>query len=173
MKTNQEVWEKVVEFHGHACPGLAIGVKLYEALHSKMDQKRAEDEEFYCITENDSCSVDAIQVLLGTTFGKGNLFFTDKGKQVYTIVNRDTNESYRFYFNCDKERKSKEEFLAYLLDTPGEELFDIKEVPAPVMERAKIYKSYPCTGCGENTAEHRLTNRNGEKLCLDCLKESM
>lgn len=171
MKTNKEVWEKVVAFHGHECPGLAIGVKLYEAVLAQMKLERAKDEEFYCITENDACSVDAIQVLLGTTFGKGNLFFKDHGKQVYTVVNRGTNEAYRFYFNCQEKRDSKAEFLAYLLDTKGEELFDVKKVDSPLLEKAKIYKSYPCAICGESTSEHRLKNRNGELICLDCLAE--
>ncbi|MCI5189229.1 MAG: hypothetical protein D3905_05405, partial [Candidatus Electrothrix sp. AS4_5] len=30
------------------------------------------DEEIVCVTENDSCSVDAIQVLTGCSIGKGN-----------------------------------------------------------------------------------------------------
>ena len=29
---NQELWEKAVAFHGHACPGLAIGAVSYTHL---------------------------------------------------------------------------------------------------------------------------------------------
>lgn len=39
------------------------------------------DEEMVAIVENDSCAVDAIQVLTGCTLGKGNLIFRDYGKQ--------------------------------------------------------------------------------------------
>jgi len=36
MYQNQAEWEKAVEFHGHECPGLAIGVRAVEAAKTKM-----------------------------------------------------------------------------------------------------------------------------------------
>jgi len=39
----------------------------------KLRSHRATDEEFVAIVENDSCSVDAIEVVTGCTMGKGNL----------------------------------------------------------------------------------------------------
>lgn len=83
MKT----FEDAVEFHGHACPGLALGYKV--ALFAlKALGERAADEELVAIVENNSCAVDAVQLLTGCTFGKGNLIFRDYGKQVYTFVKR-------------------------------------------------------------------------------------
>jgi formylmethanofuran dehydrogenase subunit E len=83
MKT----FEEAVEFHGHACPGLALGYRV--ALFAlKALGERAADEELVAIVENNSCAVDAVQLLTGCTFGKGNLVFRDYGKQVYTFVNR-------------------------------------------------------------------------------------
>jgi formylmethanofuran dehydrogenase subunit E len=46
---------------------------------------RAEDEELVAIVENDTCGVDALQCVVGYTFGKGNRLFRDDGKHVYTI----------------------------------------------------------------------------------------
>mgnify|MGYP000912035627 CR=1 FL=1 len=34
---NQELWKKCVEFHGHECPGLAIGFRACEAAMEIMD----------------------------------------------------------------------------------------------------------------------------------------
>lgn len=34
---NKILWEKVAEFHGHQCPGLAIGYKACEAAMEKMN----------------------------------------------------------------------------------------------------------------------------------------
>ena len=42
---NRDLWIKAVEFHGHECPGLAIGVKACEAAMLKMNIKASEDEE--------------------------------------------------------------------------------------------------------------------------------
>ena len=66
-----ELWEKCVEFHGHSCGGLAIGYRA--ALYAKelLGTGRSEDEEIVCVAENDACGVDAIQVLLGCSAGKG------------------------------------------------------------------------------------------------------
>jgi formylmethanofuran dehydrogenase subunit E len=89
MKT----FEDTIEFHGHACPGLALGYRV--ALFAlKTLGKRAADEELVAIVENNSCAVDAVQLLTGCTFGKGNLIFRDYGKQVYTFMKRPSvNES--------------------------------------------------------------------------------
>jgi formylmethanofuran dehydrogenase subunit E len=71
--------EDIAEFHGHTCPGLAIGYRVsryaLEALGG-----RSEDEELVAVVENDSCAVDAVQVMTGCTFGKGNLIFHDYGR---------------------------------------------------------------------------------------------
>ncbi|MFA4911718.1 MAG: formylmethanofuran dehydrogenase subunit E family protein, partial [Desulfobacteria bacterium] len=58
-----EDYRKVIEFHGHSCPGVAIGYRAVKAAIGKADLKRAGDEELVAIVENDSCSVDAVQVL--------------------------------------------------------------------------------------------------------------
>ena len=33
---NKELWEKAVAFHGHACPGLALGVRLCEFVQQEL-----------------------------------------------------------------------------------------------------------------------------------------
>src|SRR3972149_3817545 len=86
--------DKVREFHGHVCPGVAYGVRVASVVLQQFGQ-RAEDEELVAIVENDSCAVDAIQVMTGCTFGKGNLLFKDYGKQVYTFFKRSSKEGLR------------------------------------------------------------------------------
>lgn len=79
-------WQKAVEFHGHVCPGLLVGFRAAEEALRRMEVSRAQDEELVAVVENDACGVDAVQVLTGCTFGKGNLLFRDWGKQVFTFV---------------------------------------------------------------------------------------
>ena len=78
----------VVLFHGHACPGLAFGFRVTQFALRELEIERSGDEELVAIVENNSCAVDAIQVMAGCTFGKGNLIFRDYGKQVYTFIRR-------------------------------------------------------------------------------------
>ncbi|NTW05305.1 MAG: formylmethanofuran dehydrogenase, partial [Peptococcaceae bacterium] len=95
MCMEKSLWEKTVEFHGHICPGLAIGFRAVSLALEKLDYGRSIDEELVAIVENDACGVDAVQVVSGCTFGKGNFFFRDYGKQVYTFAIRNTNRAVR------------------------------------------------------------------------------
>ena len=83
---HEALWEKCVEFHGHACGGLALGYRAALYAAQLLDVTPAEDEELVCIAENDACGVDAIQVVLHCSVGKGNLLFHLTGKQadIYT-----------------------------------------------------------------------------------------
>lgn len=81
---------EVVQFHGHLCPGLALGYRVAKAALRELKSDRPHDEELAAVVENDSCATDAIQFITGCTFGKGNLVFLDYGKHVYTFYNRRT-----------------------------------------------------------------------------------
>jgi len=95
MKT----FEDAVEFHGHACPGLALGYRVALFALNAVGE-RAADEELVAIVENNSCAVDAVQLLTGCTFGKGNLIFRDYGKQVYTFVKRSSQDEVAMRGEC-------------------------------------------------------------------------
>ena len=90
-----EDYKKLIRFHGHSCPGLAIDYRVVEVAIEKGGFKKARNEELIAIVENNSCSVDAIQFFLSCTFGKGNLLFKDYGKQVFTFVERTTGKGLR------------------------------------------------------------------------------
>ena len=88
-------FQKCAEFHGHVCPGLAIGYRAAKAGMEWLSANRAEDEEVVAIVETDACGADAIQVLTGCTFGKGNFFHRDYGKQAFTLLGRKTGRGIR------------------------------------------------------------------------------
>ncbi len=92
-------FSEVTRFHGHVCPGSAIGYKAADAGLNELKSSMSEDEEIFAVVENDSCAVDAVQVLTGCTFGKGNLVFKDHGKQVYTFINKNSNDAVRVSLN--------------------------------------------------------------------------
>ena len=41
---DKAMWEKAVAFHGHECPGLALGVRLYEFARLRLERMSAPDE---------------------------------------------------------------------------------------------------------------------------------
>ena len=55
-------YEEIIRFHGHDCPGLAMGYRMATAALENLESFRAEDEELVAIVENDACGVDALQL---------------------------------------------------------------------------------------------------------------
>ena len=168
---NQANWDKARAFHGHECPGLAIGVKVCEAAVEKLGLSPALDEEVLCITENDACGVDAVQALMGCTLGKGNLIYKGTGKQAFTFVRRADGQAMRFYLKARNDGMSRDDYQAYLLDAPVDALFDCQRVRITVPEKARIFASIPCKQCGEAAPEHKMRLQKGDKVCLDCYEE--
>jgi formylmethanofuran dehydrogenase subunit E len=168
---NKEYWEKARAFHGHECPGLAIGVKACEAAVEKMGLSPAFDEEIVCITENDACGVDAIQALMGCTMGKGNLIYKGTGKQAFTFINRGTGKAMRFYLKAKNNGMERPQYQAYLLDAPVDEVFDCKLVDITLPEHARLFSSVVCEVCGETAPEHKIRLQENKKVCLDCFRE--
>jgi len=187
--------EDAIEFHGHLCPGLVIGYRVgtYAAEQFK---DRSEDEELVVVVENKSCSVDAIQVINGCTFGKGNLVFKDLGKHVYTFFKRGDRNALRISVNPRKRgndekynelfpkvrngtatveeleefRKRHAEKAYAILDIPDEELFTVTNVETEPPEKAMVYRSIACAECGEEAMETRLRVKEGKMVCLPCFE---
>ena len=164
MKT----WKDCVAFHGHECGGLTIGYKASLYAIELLRLEFSEDEQVVCITENDACGVDAIQVMLGCSIGKGNLLFHMRGKQAFSFYNRKTGKSVRLVLKPKPEGMTKEESFAYYQACNPEEMFQVKEATICLPEKAKLFDSYTCDCCGEVTGANWIRLAGEKKLCLDC-----
>jgi len=187
-----EDFKKAAEFHGHICPGLAIGYRV--AKYAKEHYPRSQDEELVCIAENSSCSIDAVQSLLGCTSGKGNLIQKDNGKQVFTFYSRDKGKALRIYFKpdilkgMDAIRKKQAEgtlspedkremqamrgaIIDAILNASDDEVLAVRDVDIPAPEKARIYPSLICQECGEGFMEILGRTAKGKILCKDCFEK--
>ena len=190
-----EDFQDCVRFHGHLCPGLAIGYAAVKAGIGVLEVSRSEDEEIVAIVENDSCAVDAVQVLLGCTFGKGNLVFRDWGKQVFTFFERRTGRAVRVSLKdqalpdseqrralkrkidsgkaspSDKKRydKIRRSAIQGLIQADPADHFEITRVEAEMPPEASIVSTRPCDICRESTVVTRLQEKDGQMVCLGCL----
>ena len=165
----QELIDKATAFHGHWCGGLARGIRV--ASWAMEHFGTAADEEIVAVTETDLCAVDAIQALVGCTFGKGNLIFHLTGKQAYTVFNRKTRESIRIVLKNRPEGLSREESFAYYQSKEPSEIFDVTPVKITLPESAKLYESFVCSCCGETAGSNWIRFVDGKPLCLDCFAE--
>ncbi len=168
-------YDNLIKFHGHSCPGLAMGYRMTKAAMGFLVQCRAEDEELVAITENNACGVDALQYLSGCTFGKGNLIFKDYGKQAYTLYSRKTGEGVRVVLNhqaVPKEKKAdRQEYIRWLLEADDAEMFSLTSVQIREPEKARILASVICDCCGEAVMESRIRVVNGRKMCIPCMEK--
>ncbi|MEJ2313422.1 MAG: FmdE family protein [Nitrospirota bacterium] len=189
--------DDVSEFHGHVCPGLAIGYRVARFAMGKLGPK-AEDEELVAVVENDSCAVDAVQVLTGCTFGKGNLIHRDYGKQVYTFMKRPSGEALRVsveWVTPEETEEEKEAWERYMkgdrsedvltvvhrrksrkieaiMNASDEDLFAVSWPEVELPPEARIYRSVRCELCGEKVMEPRARLREGKTVCIPCFDKA-
>ena len=169
--------QEAVAFHGHLCPGLVIGWRAARAAARFLGLEPSADEELVALVENDSCSVDAFQVLLSTTFGKGNLRWLDHGKQVFTVIDRGRGRAVRVAFRGDHLKRTgpdgaidRPAFMRALLEAPEEEILKLEEVEPLPPEKARIEPSLTCAACGEGVQESRSVQSGGRVLCRPCAR---
>jgi len=188
-----------VHFHGHLCPGLVYGFIVAKAAIERMVLKRSEDEEVVVVAENDSCAVDALQVLLGATAGKGNLILQDYGKNAYTVFKRSTGQALRFsrkqvynyqgpeqdvFRNLEavvadgtateqQKRRHKRLKAEDLLAQPVENVFTITAEEFKAPPYAPLARSEACSVCGEMTMATKLvTSPDAGRLCRPCAQDA-
>lgn len=187
--------KKCVDFHGHICPGLIYGYRVAKEAMRLMSIGRSVDEEVVAVCENDSCAIDALQVLLGTVAGKGNLIIKNYGKNAFTVLNRGRRQAYRFSRKTqyeyagdfkdefkkldaavaagtaseDDKRKLKRLKISDLLARPFEEIFTTEKVPFDEPRYAPLAQSKPCAVCGEMTMATKMVKlRDRRQVCIPC-----
>jgi formylmethanofuran dehydrogenase subunit E len=200
-KTNTKIPEDLkqcIAFHGHQCPGLVYGYLVAQQAIKILNLKRSRDEEIVAVCENDSCAVDALQVLLGTTAGKGNLIINNYGKNAYTIISRSKKKAYRFFRKqyYKYTGKNKEEFALLdaaissgsatikqemrqkllkatdLLSRPFDDIFSTSQVEFLMPTYAPLARSEACNICGEMTMSTKMVATDDGKLfCIPCSKK--
>ena len=161
-------WQDCVAFHGHECGGLTIGYQASLYAIELLNLEFSADEQVVCIAENDACGVDAVQVMLGCSIGKGNLLFHMRGKQAFSFYNRKTGKSVRLVLKPKPEGMTKAESFAYYQGCAPEEMFEVKETTISLPEKARLFDSYTCDCCGEVTGANWIRLAGDKKFCLDC-----
>jgi formylmethanofuran dehydrogenase subunit E len=180
---------RAVEYHGHICPGLAIGIQAARIGLALCGQDG--DEDVVAVVETDMCAVDAVQALLGCTFGKGNLVHRDYGKTAFTFQRRADGVGVRLLLRPDAMAEIDPEFAAArqaannaaareelpalakrcakrILDSDPQTLFLRSQPQTPPPRRAAILSSLVCQDCGETVMESRTRRFAGQTLCIPC-----
>ncbi|HUR18555.1 MAG TPA: FmdE family protein [Acidimicrobiales bacterium] len=190
--------DQVVRFHGHLCPGLAMGIHAANIALREIGP-HSSDEEVVAVVETDMCGVDGIQFLTGCTFGKGNLIHHDYGKNAYTFFRRSDGRAVRIVGLPNAWPRDPEHQALFAKIRAGEatkaerarfrelhesqshavlaldphQLYSVTEVHDEPPRRARIHTSVPCARCGEGAMETRVRRFGGDELCQPCFDAAL
>jgi formylmethanofuran dehydrogenase subunit E len=158
---------------------------------------RAPDEEIVTVAETDMCGVDAVQYLVGCTFGKGNLIHKDYGKNAFTFYRRKDGKAARLVVRpgiygdtgatmgklhrkmleqglTEEEeqvwRETRAAVSKRIMESELTGLFEFKTPVDHVPKMARILAPMVCESCGETVMETRTRHFGGQLLCIPCFE---
>ncbi len=198
MSEAKEYLEMGLQFHGHKCPAMPLGLRAGAAALNRLGAERTGDSNLLALVELGenhcaTCFADGVQVITGCTFGKGNIQKTQKGKWGLTLIDKKTQKSVRVVPRAEVMAKTKEtaffqdyrmkgvpptqvpdEVVAPLVErvmnAPESELLLVSEVfEFSYTEPAHTFDSFVCEQCGEMTVvPYGRITQEGKKVCQDC-----
>lgn len=193
---SKQTIEDTIAFHGHNCPGLAIGIRVAE--YVKKEFPDTPSAALVCVTETDMCGVDAIQYLTDCTYGKGNLIHHDYGKTAFSFYDRENNKGIRLLLKPDCRGENYRELAGLMAEKSAgilseedsqklaelrtmlenrfmslllEDMFSIEELQTRPPRPARILHSMTCEDCGEQTMESRTRRFGSKTLCIPCYRK--
>lgn len=187
-------WKPLVSFHGHMCPGLAVGAR---AVTVGLRELAADSppQPLWVLAETAMCSVDAVQHLTGCTLGNGGLVFRDHGKNAFTFIGGPDDRAVRVVAKPDalppdpeharlrhradagvatevERARYAELHLAraqMILDVPEARLFSVlSDGVAPLKLAERSQEAEPCSLCGEMVMRTRSIETEHGTRCIPC-----
>ena len=162
----KELVDRAIEFHGHSCPGLAIGIRAAEYVSMEFSDITAAD--LLCVSETDMCGVDGIQFLTGCTLGKGNLIHRDYGKMAFSFYNKKDGTAIRLLYTYEAKAKDRLDLIYEIMETDLNRLFSRTVIDSDPPRSARVLTGLCCEDCGEKTMESRTRRFEGKTLCIPC-----
>ena len=187
-------WEPLVDFHGHMCPGLAVGARAV-AIGLRELAGGSSPQPLRVLAETAMCSVDAVQHLTGCTLGNGGLVFRDHVKNAFTFIGGPEGRAVRVVAKPDALPPDPEhaqlrqhadagvatdvERARYvqlhlartqlILDLPESRLFSVStEDAAPPIPSERTQEAVLCSHCGETVMRTRSIKTEHGSRCIPC-----
>ena len=185
------------KFHGHKCPAMPMGLRVGAAALKKLGIERAKDGQLVAFVDlgEDHCATcyaDGLQVILGATFGKGNLKKTHKGKWAVTVVDTKTERAVRVtpkgeamlankqtsFFKDYRENgipasqvpdSVVDPLVEGVMNAPDSALLNVSEVfQHKLSHKPHSFNGFICEECGEMTVMEYGRIKHDKKVCQDC-----
>ena len=178
-------------------PDLVIGAKLSEYIQQLVSETSGMNVSISILAQNCTSAIDAIQILLGATFGNQRLQVMDFGKHVYSLVINDTGTSFMFSLK-QQEYGDEDEFdsleqkivnseitlreavrfqklmdgrIEKLISMTTDELFCFEEIKNGQLfyEVPSIYLT--CSQCRQQVLKNRSVDYHNKTYCMSCFQQ--
>ena len=200
MKGVGEYFEMALQFHGHKCPAMPMGLRAGMVAMKSLGVERAKDKELVVESETGEghaagCFVDGIMVATGGTYGKGNITKLGYNKMAFTLIDARTGRAVRvslkpeFFekaLNSPFVQKRKEGVLPQdvppeitnpqverILNLPEEDFLTVSEVfKREIKKGPATFEVKRCAKCGEAVFTNKLKEGpDGRLRCVPCSEE--
>jgi len=197
METLKEFLDVALEFHGHKCPAMPMGLRAGIAAMKTLGVQRAKDKELVVESETGEghaagCFLDGVMVATGATYGKGNVKKLFYNKMAFTLIDAGSGRAIRvslkpeFFEKALQSpfvQKRKEGVLPQdipaevtnpqverILSLPESEFLTTSQVfQREVKKGATSFEVKRCSQCGEATFTNKITQTSdGRLLCVPC-----
>lgn len=142
----QDIWKACIRFHGKPCSALALGVRVCDTALTKLTLNEAETDRLVCVSENDGCCVDAIQVGLHCTAGKKHLLFYKTGRLIFTVYDLVSGGSVRICTRPEISGRIRSMRPEEILALPEDKLFyfvDARPMTPRVEDKVRLACNAP------------------------------
>lgn len=190
-------WSKAVAFHGHVCPGIAVGFRASTFVLELLGcSGKLIGDSHYAVIENDVCGVDGVQLITGCTLGNDSLIIENQGKFAFAWVEKNSGKGLRILLKAPlwlsteplelhhkvklgtATPEEKQRFIAFrtkrgqeLMELSNEELFDVKEIVRKIPGKPRLHVFVTCSKCQEPLMSPFAQTADNQIICPACLNQ--
>ena len=185
-----------LQFHGHKCPAMPLGLKAACAAMNTLGVERAKDKELMLLAETADnhaagCFVDGLMSVTGCTYGKSNIKKLYYGKMAFTLIDVKSKKAVRIslkpkFFEKmlespfiaerkkgiapqDVDPKIADPLIEKVLNLKEEDFLDISPVFDYDFKKAPgVMEADFCDACGEAVFIDKLKFIDGKQVCIPC-----
>jgi formylmethanofuran dehydrogenase subunit E len=197
METLKDFFDVALEFHGHKCPAMPMGLRAGMVAMKALGVKRAKDKELIVEAETGKghaagCFLDGVMVATGCTYGKANIQKLYYNKMAFTLIDAKSGKGIRVslkpgFFEkalqspfVQERRKGvppqnispeiTDPLVERVLNLPESEFLDIgKVIHKEVKKGTTNFEVKRCSKCGEAVFTDKLhETAGGGLICMPC-----
>jgi len=201
MQDLNTLFEVGMQFHGHKCPAMPLGLRAGLAAMAALGVERSQDQELSLRSETGKdhaagCFLDGLMTATGCTYGKSNIEKLYYNKMAFTLIDNKSGRSVRVSLKPEffakalqspfvqkrKEGVPPQDIPAEIADPmvdnvlsmPKENFLNIGEIQEVKTSAGKgMFTAKPCETCGELTFVNKLRlTAEGKTVCIPCSGEA-